>query len=139
MLLSRLVRTVLRIPTVRAVRGATTVREDDADAMRDAVSELLDAICRANTLDTADVVSALFTVTPDLVAIFPAEAARLGGWQDVPLLCATEIGVPGALPRCIRVLLHVTRWWSAPPRHVYLRDAARLRPDLALERQKVAW
>ena len=128
-----------RIPTVRAVRGAITVPCDDAHAIHDAVGELLRAICDANALATDDVVSAMFTVTPDLTAAFPAEAARACGWHNVPLLCATEIAVPGALPRCVRILLHVSRWWSAPPRHLYLRDAARLRPDLALERPAAEW
>ncbi|MES1259482.1 MAG: chorismate mutase [Gemmatimonadota bacterium] len=121
----------LRVPTVRAVRGATTVPSDDAVAMHDAVSELLLAITRANALAADEVISALFTVTPDLVSAFPAQAARLGGWDGVPLLCATEIAVPGSLERCVRILLHVTRAWSDPPRHVYLRNAAALRPDLS--------
>jgi chorismate mutase len=121
----------LRLPTVRALRGATTVARDDAGAIQEAVSELLAAIRTHNRLEHDEVVSALFTVTPDLVAAFPAEAARLDGWQAIPLLCATEIAVPGALPRCVRVLLHVARPWSEPPRHVYLREAASLRPDLA--------
>ncbi len=129
MLRKRLAR-ILRVPTTRALRGATTVPRDDAESIHDAVSELIVAICRDNSLVSDDVVSALFTVTPDLVAAFPAEAARLGGWEQVPLLCATEIAVPGSLPRCVRVLVHVTRCWDVPPRHVYLRAAAILRPDL---------
>ena len=130
MLRTRLAR-ILRVPTMRALRGATTVPRDDAESIYDAVAELIAALCRDNALVSDDVISALFTVTPDLVAAFPAEAARRGGWQDVPLLCATEIAVPGSLPCCVRVLLHVTRCWDVPPRHVYLHGARVLRPDLA--------
>ena len=101
-----------------------------ASAIHAAVTELISTLCDENTIATDEVISALFTVTPDLVAAFPAEAARLGGWANVPLLCATEIAVPGSLPRCVRVLLHVNRSWSVPARHVYLRDARVLRPDL---------
>ena len=129
MLRQRLMR-ALRIPTVRAVRGATTVPHDDAFSIGMAVTELVSALRASNSLDDDEVISALFTVTPDLVSAFPAEAARLGGWEGVPLLCASEIAVPGSLARCVRVLLHVNRSWGAPPRHVYLREARALRPDL---------
>jgi chorismate mutase len=116
---------------IRAVRGATTVDRDAAAEIREATRELLGEIVRRNALAVDDVVSAFFTVTPDLTAEFPARAARELGWADVPLLCTMEIPVPGALARCIRVLLHVE---SARPRdeiaHVYLRDARSLRPDL---------
>lgn len=116
---------------VRAVRGATTVAADEPVLVRAATIELLDAVLLANRLPAARIVSAIFTVTPDLCSEFPARAARELGWHDVPLLCAQEIPVPGALPRCIRVLLHVA---SARPRsriqHVYLHDATALRPDL---------
>lgn len=118
-------------PTVRGVRGATTLACDTPEAMHRAVAELVDALRDRNALRDDEVVSALFTVTPDLVATFPAQAARLAGWGDVPLLCATEIGVPGALPRCLRILLHVQRHWTAAPVPVYLHGAAALRPDLA--------
>lgn len=121
----------LGVPTVRAIRGATTVPRDDAQAIQEAVLELIAALCAENSIASDDIISALFTVTPDLVAAFPAEAARVGGWDGVPLLCATEIAVPGSLPRCIRILLHVTRPSRAAPRHVYLRGATVLRPDLA--------
>ena len=126
---SRIAR-VLRIPQLRAVRGATTVATDDRGAITDAVRELVTALEQANDFGRADVVSAIFTVTPDLSSAFPAEAARAAGWSEVPLLCSSEIAVPGALPRCVRVLLHVERHWPVAPRHVYLRDAAALRPDL---------
>ena len=121
----------LRIPTVRAVRGAITVPSDDAPAIHEAVLELVCALRSSNGLQDDEVISALFTVTPDLVSAFPAEAARMGGWANVPLLCASEIAVPGSLARCVRVLLHVNRSWGVPPRHVYLREAKSLRPDLS--------
>src|SRR5205085_2002489 len=94
--------------------------------------ELLAAMLARNGVRDEDLISVVFTVTPDLTAAFPARAARELGWADVPLLCASEIAVPDALPRCVRVLLHVH---SARPRaaiaHVYLRGATVLRPDLA--------
>jgi chorismate mutase len=95
---------------------------------------LLASLVKANGLDSSEVASAIFTVTPDLSAAFPARAARELGWQSVPLLDAQEIPVPGSLPLCIRVLLH----WNTDKaqdeiRHVYLRGAAQLRPDFAKE------
>ena len=117
---------------VRAIRGATTVCADEAAAIHEATRELLVEIVARNALADEDLISAVFTVTPDLSSAFPARAARELGWDDVPLLCASEIAVPGALPRCVRVLLHVT---TARPRsaiaHVYLRGATVLRPELA--------
>jgi len=116
---------------VRAVRGATTTESDTAEAMKEAVRELLDAMLEANQLRLEDVVSAIFTATPDLTSEFPAVAAREAGWGKIPLLCTAEIGVPRALPRCLRVLLHVTpRHLEQVARHVYLREARVLRPDL---------
>ena len=113
------------------MRGATTVEADDPEHIRAATRELLEAIVARNEIRPRDVVSAIFTVTDDLVSEFPARAARELGWTDVPLLCTREIPVPGALPRCIRVLLHVE---TARPRddvhHVYLAGARVLRPDL---------
>ena len=116
---------------LRAIRGAVTVDADDPALVHAATRELLETIVERNTLDDADLVSALFTVTADLTSAFPACAARALGWTDVPLLCALEIPVPGALPRCVRVLLHVsTDRPRAAMAHVYLRDAAGLRPEL---------
>jgi chorismate mutase len=116
---------------VRALRGATTVPRDTAEELGAATRELLAELLERNALDPSDVVSALFTLTPDLHSDFPARAAREMGWRDVPLICAVSVSVPGALRRCLRVLLHVE---TARPRaelvHVYLRDAAGLRPDL---------
>ncbi len=120
--------------TVRALRGAITVASDDPHEIRDATQELLDELLHLNALDRDDIVSAIFTVTPDLASEFPAHGARLVGWRDVPMICAQEAGVDGALARCIRVLLHVHTWRPrSDMRHVYLRDAVMLRPDLVPE------
>ncbi len=119
--------------SVRGIRGATVAAENTPEAILAATRELLAAIVEANPgLAPEDIASAVFTVTADLDAAFPAQAARQLGWQHVPLMCAREIPVPGSLPRCIRVLLH---WNTDRPqaaiRPVYLRAAASLRPDLA--------
>ena len=123
----------------RGIRGATTVTSDSAEEILAATRELLARIAEANGIRPEDIASILFTVTPDLSAAFPARAARQLGWQHVPLLDAQQIPVPGSLPRCIRVLLH---WNTATPqnrvRHVYLREAAALRPDLAAGAQSEA-
>ena len=116
---------------VRGIRGATTVDRNDAEEIREATQELLQMILSENQLCTEDLVSAIFTVTSDLNADFPASSARGIGWQLVPLLCATEIDVPGALPHCIRVLLHVnTTRNQREIRHIFLRNAVYLRKDL---------
>ena len=117
---------------VRGIRGATTATEDQSEAILSATRELLGAIQTANpTLDPADLASAIFTVTGDLAAAYPAKAARKLGWTAVPLMCAREIPVPGSLPRCIRVLLHwTTDLTQSAIRPVYLSEAAKLRPDL---------
>ena len=116
---------------VRALRGATTVAHDDAEEIADATRELLTSMIQANEIDLDDVISVLFTTSPDLTATFPAAAARGIGFHTVPLMCASEIDVPGAKRRCIRVLMHTysTRT-RAEMRHVYLRDAQNLRDDL---------
>lgn len=119
---------------VVGIRGATTLEpgeSTDPQRLLDATSELLHAIAAANSLVPDRIVSAFFTVTTDIQIAFPAEAARAIGWAQVPLLCATEIDVPGALPRCIRVLLLANA--AAPPRHVYLRGARDLRSDIRYE------
>ncbi|MBO0848433.1 MAG: chorismate mutase [Pseudonocardia sp.] len=116
---------------VRAVRGATQVDNDDRDEILDASAELVAEILYRNELSPDDVISMLFTATPDLTAEFPAYAARKMGLTDVPLLCATEIAVPGAMPRVLRVMAHVqTERVRADVRHIYLRGAAALRTDL---------
>jgi chorismate mutase len=116
---------------VRGIRGATTVHEDSADAILSATEELVRELIAANDLKPETIASALFTVTPDLHAEFPAAAARRIGWTMVPLLNFTEIGVPGRLEKCIRVLLHVNTDRNQNEMvHVYLREAVALRPDL---------
>ncbi|NPV75881.1 MAG: chorismate mutase [Anaerolineae bacterium] len=118
--------------TVRGVRGATVANGDTAEEILNASQELLEKMMKANPkMRSEDLASAFFTVTPDLVSTHPARAARLMGWDRVPLLCAQEIPIPGSLPRCIRVLLHWnTSIQQAEVVHVYLREAAALRPDL---------
>lgn len=120
--------------TMRALRGATTVERDDPALIDAATRELLSAIMKANGVTPDALVSVIFTVTDDLRSDFPARAARALGWTDVPLLCTVEIPVPGALQRCIRVLLHLeTNRPRSAMRHVYLREARSLRPDLTLD------
>ena len=119
---------------VRALRGATTVESDDGEAIVDATAELLRELLARNGAAPDDLISVVFTTTPDLTAEFPATAARALGLGDVPLLCAQEIPVPGSLPRCIRVLVHLeTTLDRAELRHVYLRDARTLRADLTAD------
>lgn len=118
--------------TIRGIRGATTVSADQPDLILQATRELLEAILDENPgMNPEDVASAIFTVTDDLAATFPAQAARQMGWELVPMLCGREIPVPDSLPRVIRVLVH---WNTELPqseiKHVYLRDAVKLRPDL---------
>jgi chorismate mutase len=118
--------------TVRGVRGATVVDQDQPEAVLTATQVLLQSLLQANPeLKPADLASAFFTVTEDLVSVYPARAARQIGWSQVPLMCMREIPVPGGLPRCIRVLIH---WNTDLPQeaihHVYLGAAASLRPDL---------
>jgi chorismate mutase len=116
---------------VRAVRGAIQVDADERDQILEGTSELVREVLRRNEIDPADLISIVFTATPDLTAEFPAYAARLLGLTDVPLLCTTEIAVPGAMPRVLRLLAHVeTTRPRADIRHVYLRGAAALRTDL---------
>lgn len=115
----------------RGIRGAITVTENSASAILTATRQLLEQIISANDLRTEDVASAIFTVTPDLNAAFPAQAAVEMGWVRVPLLNMQEVAVSGSLPRCIRVLIQWnTERTQDEIRHVYLRDARALRPDL---------
>ncbi|MCU0284654.1 MAG: chorismate mutase [Candidatus Nanopelagicales bacterium] len=117
---------------VRAIRGATHLCADDPEEMREAVVELLRAMLERNGLGTDALISVLFTATPDLVSTFPATAARALALGDVPLICAQEIDVAGALPRVVRVLAHVDCDLSrAAVVHVYTRGAEALRADLA--------
>ncbi|MEU3739280.1 MULTISPECIES: chorismate mutase [unclassified Streptomyces] len=117
---------------VRAVRGAVQLERDTADHMDEQVSELLTAILERNELTQDDLISIWFTATPDLHSDFPAAAARRLGIVDVPLICAQELQIEGAMPRVVRVLAHIE---SPRPRaeitHVYLGAAATLRKDIA--------
>jgi chorismate mutase len=116
---------------VRAIRGAIQIGDDTREEILAGSAELVTAVLERNALTADDVISILFTATPDLTAEFPAYAARLLGLTDVPLMCASEIAVPGALPRTLRLLAHVeTTRERAALRHVYLRGAAALRTDL---------
>ena len=115
---------------VVAVRGAIDVPRDTAAEVSTAVIELVRAITDRNRLQPAAIISAQFTVTPDVKSTFPAKAAREAGWSPVPMLCTLEIDVPGALPRCIRVMVHANLPVSQLVEHVYLRGAVSLRPDL---------
>lgn len=116
----------------RGIRGATTVADNSREEILKATRELLALMIRQNGIDPEDVASAIFSTTPDLNAEFPALAARQLGWSDVALICMNELAVPGALGRCIRILLH---WNTDKPAnqivHVYIKGAARLRPDRA--------
>lgn len=116
---------------VRALRGAITVDADRPGLVVDATVELLREMLARNEARAEDLISVVFTATTDLTSEFPAAAARTIGISDVPLLCAQEIPVPGALPRCIRVLMHLyTERDYAGLRHVYLGGARALRTDL---------
>ena len=116
---------------VRAVRGATQLDADDREHMLERVAEMVTDVMEANSLDVDDFISVIFTATPDLVSEFPAYAARRLGFGDVPLICARELDVSGAMPRVVRMLAHVE---TDLPRkeitHVYLHGAAALRSDL---------
>ena len=116
---------------IRAVRGAITVDSDDAEAIVKATGELIQEMMTRNEIEKDDLVSLIFTATPDLTSEFPAAAARRIGISDIPLLCATEIDVNGSIDRCIRVMMHTyTEKDYDSLRHVYLGDARQLRTDL---------
>ena len=117
---------------VRAVRGAIQVDADERELVLKATTELVTALFEANALSPEDVISMIFTATPDLTSEFPALAARELGLADTPLLCAAEIAVPGALPRVVRILAHVeTLRAKQEIQHVYLGGATALRRDIA--------
>ena len=118
-------------PTVRGLRGATTVDEDTVAQVTERSQELMRKLMSENDLVEDDIISVLFTATADVTSTFPATAIRAIGFGAVPLLCAAEIAVPGAKPLCIRVLLHVYTTRSREEiRHVYLHGAQGLRDDL---------
>lgn len=114
----------------RGVRGATTVENNTPEAILRGTRELLALMIRLNDIQEADVASAIFTTTSDLDAEFPALAARQLGWFDAALMCQHELDVPGSLRKCIRILIH---WNTDKPlsdiQHVYIKEAANLRPD----------
>ena len=117
---------------LRALRGATTATANTREAISEAVAELLDALVERNGLEGSQLLSVTFSVTADLDAVFPAASARhRQGWDGVALLDCQQMAVAGDLPRCIRLLAHAWLEQHQPVRHAYLRDAARLRPDLA--------
>ena len=116
---------------VRAVRGAIQVDADERDLVLEATTELVSTVLGRNGLSKDDLISVVFTATPDLTSEFPAYAARQMGFVDVPLLCASEIAVAGAMPRVLRVLAHVeTDLPRSEVKHAFLRGAAALRRDL---------
>ena len=115
---------------LHALRGATTVQADERDQILSATDALMRELLAANELTAEDLVSCLFTLTPDLHAEFPAVAAREMGLSAVPLMCARELDVPGSMPRVIRVLVHCYLQDGREPQHAYLGEAARLRLDL---------
>lgn len=117
---------------IRGVRGATTVERDEPELIYKETERLVKEIVKENNIQTEDIVSVLISTTPDIHSAFPAKAVRtIEGWQYVPTMCTHEMNVPGALPLCIRVLMHVNTDLSQKEiRHVYLNDAVKLRPDL---------
>ena len=118
-------------PAVRGLRGATTVDADTVAQVTERTQELLREIMTRNELHEDDIISILFTATPDVTSMFPATALRETGFGAVPLLCAAEIAVPGSMPLCVRVLLHVSTARSREDmHHVYLHGASGLRDDL---------
>jgi chorismate mutase len=117
---------------VRAVRGAIQLERDERDHLLDSVRELVRAVLDSNPFDVGDLISVIFTATPDLHSEFPALAARELGLGDVPLICTQELDITGAMPRVVRLMAHVdTDLSRADIQHVYLRGAAALRRDLA--------
>lgn len=123
---------VCRPIRVRGIRGAITVERNTREEIIAATKELLLSLVRENGIEIEDIASIFFTLTPDLNAEFPALAARELGWQYVPLLCAQEIDVPGAMGKVLRVLMHVNTEKSQKElKHLYLKGAATLRLDLS--------
>ena len=118
----------------RGIRGATTVEHNDREEILSATTELLQLLIHQNEFQIEDIASAIFSMTEDLDAEFPAVAARMLGWTEVPLMCAREIPVPGSLSKCVRVLLHVNTERSLSEiQHVYTRGAVSLRPTFAVQ------
>ncbi len=118
------------VPRFCALRGATSVAADQPGLITEAVAELLTILLESNDLEQRNIVSVIFSATPDLRSLYPAAVARELGWTDLPMLCVSEMGVDTSPPRCIRVLLHLSLHTNGALRPVYLRDARILRPDL---------
>lgn len=117
----------------RGIRGATTIQNDHPAEIIESTQELLHAVLAANpALETQDIASVIFTVSEGISSAYPARAAREMGWVNVPLLCMQEIDIPGGLKRCIRILIHWnTHLEQDQIRHIYLKEAVTLRPDIA--------
>jgi chorismate mutase len=123
----------------RGIRGATTAAANTSEDILEATDELMRALIALNELGSNDVVSAIFTTTVDLTATFPALAAREIGWLEVPLMCSHEMNVPGALQKCVRVLLHVNTTKSPREiKHVYLKGAIQLRPEWGYSDEQIS-
>lgn len=123
----------------RGIRGATTAAANTAEDILEATQELVTVLIALNDLDTDDIVSAIFTTTPDLTAMFPALAARTFGWIDVPMMCAHEMAVPGSLSQAVRVLVQInTRKSNSEIRHIYLKGAKQLRPEWGISDEEVS-
>lgn len=118
--------------TVRGLRGATTVEGDEEQAVLAATAALATEIAKANTINPEDIVSVLISTTPDIQSTFPAKAVRtMDGWKYVPVMCTHEMNVSGAMPLCIRILMHVnTETPQKDIKHIYQNEAVKLRPDL---------
>lgn len=117
---------------VRAVRGATTVNENDRKEILERTGELLRTLVEKNAISREDIISVIFSVTADLNAAFPAVAARNMGWTDIALMCTNEMDVPGSLRKCIRVMLNFnTEKSNRELKYIYLREAEKLRPDIS--------
>lgn len=118
--------------TVRGLRGATTIPSDDAEAVLEATERLAKEIAAANHVSPEDIISVLISTTSDIQSTFPAKAVRtIEGWKYVPVMCTHEMNVPGGMPLCIRILMHVN--CEIPQKdivHIYQNDAVQLRPDL---------
>jgi chorismate mutase len=121
---------------MRAIRGAITVERNSKESILKAVKELLETIINDNEIKGKEFVSILFTATPDLDQVYPAVSARQMGLEEVPLFCLQEMQVNGSLKRCIRVMVYINRDCSLSElKHIYLKDAVQLRPDLKRERE----